>query len=87
MFDYFRVIPQPYHMDQGNLRGLGVVDMAKSLVEGRKHRMAAELACHVTEVLSAFGESAREERIVRMTSTYGGMKRLPEGTGIFERLD
>ncbi|HAL73576.1 MAG TPA: hypothetical protein DCM45_00615 [Clostridiales bacterium] len=87
MFDYFRVIPQPYHMDQGNLRGLGVVDMAKSLVEGRKHRMAAELACHVTEVLSAFGESAREERIVRMTSTYGGMTRLPEGTGIFEKPD
>lgn len=87
MFDYFRTIPQPYNMDQGNLRGLGVVDMAKSLVEGRKHRMAAELACHVTEVLSAFGTSAGEERVVRMVSTYDGMTRLPEGEGIFERLD
>ncbi|MGI6333372.1 MAG: Gfo/Idh/MocA family protein [Saccharofermentanales bacterium] len=87
MFDYFRTIPQPYNMDQGNLRGLGVVDMAKSLVEGRKHRMAAELACHVTEVLSAFGTSASEERVVRMVSTYDGMTRLPEGEGIFERLD
>ena len=64
-----------------------VVDMAKSLVEGRKHRMAAELACHVTEVLSAFGISASQERVVHMTSTYDGMTRLPEGEGIFERLD
>lgn len=87
MHDYFRIIPQPYHMDQGNLRGLGVVDMAKSLVEKRPHRMAAELACHVTEVLSAFGTSASEERVVRMTSAYGGMTRLPEGTGIFELID
>lgn len=87
MFDYFRIIPQPYHMDQGNLRGLGVVDMAKSLVEKRPHRMSAQLACHVTEVLSSFGQSAREERVIRMTSTYGGMTRRPEGTGIFEILD
>lgn len=49
--------------------------------------MAAELACHVTEVLSAFGVSALEERVVQMSSSYGGMTRLPEGTGIFERLD
>ncbi len=84
MHDYFRIIPQPYHVDQGNLRGLGVVDMAKSLVENRPHRMSAELACHVTEVLSSFGVSASEERIVRMSSGYNGMQRLPEGTGIVE---
>ncbi len=75
--DAVRLLHTPSEMDRlfrdaplvrpdppGNLRGLGVADMAAAIVEGRAHRASAELAFHVTEVLSAFDRAAVEGRVL-----------------------
>ena len=64
----FQEVPLSRPSPPGNLRGLGVADMAAAIVEGRPHRASAELAYHVTEVLAAFDRAATEGR-VRIAST------------------
>jgi predicted dehydrogenase len=52
-----------------NLRGLGVVDMARALREGRGHRANGELAYHVLEIMHAAHDASREERHIKLAST------------------
>ncbi|GHA22303.1 dehydrogenase [Devosia pacifica] len=54
---------------QGNYRSLGVADMASAIIENRPHRANGDLALHVLEIMEAFDISAREERVVSLTST------------------
>jgi predicted dehydrogenase len=42
----------------GDRRGLGLVDMAKAIAEGRPPRASGRLACHVLEILLALEASA-----------------------------
>ena len=42
-----------------NMRGLGVSDMAQSLIDGRASRLSPEISLHVVEALNAFEESAK----------------------------
>ena len=44
---------------RANMRGLGVSDMAQSILDGRISRMSTEISVHVVEALNAFEESAR----------------------------
>ncbi len=48
----------------GNLRGLGLADMAAALRLGRKHRSGLELALHVVDILEALVESAHTRNFI-----------------------
>lgn len=50
-------------------RIIGVVDMARAILEGRPHRCSGGLALHVLEVLTALGRSAAEGRAVPVESS------------------
>lgn len=52
------VIPEPEEF----MRGLGVLDMAFALVNGRQPRASAALSYHVTEVMYALMRSAEENK-------------------------
>jgi predicted dehydrogenase len=53
-------IPLPYDVG-GNMRGLGVSDMAAAIEEDRPHRASGTLAMHVVEALNAFNISAHSK--------------------------
>jgi predicted dehydrogenase len=50
--------------DRANYRMLGVADLARSLVDGRKPRASGELALHVLEVMEGILEAGRTGRAV-----------------------
>jgi predicted dehydrogenase len=52
-----------------NSRGLGVLDIAHAIAEGRPHRASGELAHHVLDAMHAFDDSSREGRHVLLEST------------------
>ena len=54
---------------RGNMRGLGVSDMAQALIDGRKSRMSESISLHVVEALNAFEESAKTGTCYEMKST------------------
>ncbi|MBS1704296.1 MAG: Gfo/Idh/MocA family oxidoreductase [Armatimonadetes bacterium] len=60
-------VPLRFRHDQ-NSRGLGVIDIAQALAEGRPHRASGELALHVVEVMEAFEKSSREAKHVWTTT-------------------
>jgi predicted dehydrogenase len=64
----FYEVPLSRPSPAGNLRGLGVADLAAAIVEDRPHRASAELAFHVTEILTGFDRTDAEGRI-RIAST------------------
>lgn len=45
-----------------NLRGLGVIDLACSIRESRKPRAAADIACHVVEIIAGLAGAAETGR-------------------------
>jgi hypothetical protein len=59
----FHEVPLSRPSPAGNLRGLGVADLAAAIVEDRPHRASAELAFHVTEILTGFDRTDAEGRI------------------------
>ena len=59
------VIPEPREF----MRGLGVLDMAFALVEGREPRTNARLVYHVTEVMYGLIQSAQTGEIYRVNSS------------------
>lgn len=61
----FAADPDP----RGNMRGLGVSDMAQALIDGRPARLTAEISLHVVEALNAFADSAKNSSIYEMTTT------------------
>ncbi|HKL79825.1 MAG TPA: Gfo/Idh/MocA family oxidoreductase [Mobilitalea sp.] len=69
VYDDLQEIPQVYQEPLEYMRGLGILDMAFALVEGRGHRTSEELLYHVTEAMLSFDESVRMNKIYHMTST------------------
>lgn len=61
-----------------NGRGMGVLDMARSIRAGVAHRASGELALHVLEVMAAVDESARTGEFVTLTSRAPRTEPLPE---------
>lgn len=82
MFDFFKEIPLAYNKTEDNMRGLGLLDMAYSIVEGREHRTNPELVYHVMEALSSFDISAKEGTTYKMTTTCEQPKPIPTGLQI-----
>ena len=60
-------------------RGIGVADMAYSLVSGRPHRVNGDLAYHMLDAMCTFDEAGKARRHVDLASTCGQPKALPAG--------
>lgn len=58
-------------------RGIGVVDMARALRAGGRHRATGEQGLHVLDAMYATLESAEATESVRVTSTFGQGEPLP----------
>lgn len=54
----------------GNARGVGVADMAKAIVEGRRPRVSADLCRHVTEAINAFDLCVETGNSYKMTTSF-----------------
>lgn len=64
---------EPETLDLGfgsrqNERGLGVLDMAEAIAEGRPHRASGDLAAHVLEAMLSVSVSSEENRFVTLTN-------------------
>jgi predicted dehydrogenase len=68
--DNWQEVPLTHEDTEGNLRGLGVADMARSIVSGEPHQAAGEMGYHVLEVMLAFLKSAGSGRRVEVESTF-----------------
>ncbi|MFE2917681.1 Gfo/Idh/MocA family protein [Kitasatospora indigofera] len=60
-------------------RGMGVLDMARSIRAGEAHRASGELALHVVEVMEAIDGSVEAAGPVEVTSRFPMPAALPEG--------
>lgn len=61
----FPLDPDP----RGNMRGLGVSDMAQALIDGRDSRLSSDLSLHVVEALNAFEIAAETNSVYEMKTT------------------
>lgn len=64
---------------QGNMRGLGVSDLASALLHNRKPRLSAELSRHVMEALLGCKISSDTRRPYKMTSSCERPAAVPAG--------
>jgi predicted dehydrogenase len=62
-----------------NWRGIGVVDMAHALRDGRPHRANESLAYHVLDIMHAVHHASREGRHVELRSACERPEPLPAG--------
>lgn len=85
-FSSLQEVPQFCQQPLNYLRGLGVLDMAFALVNGRRHRANEELAYHVTEALLSFDTAAESNSVYQMESTCSRPEPLPRGMD-FGELD
>lgn len=69
--------PTPF--DWGGHRGIGVVEMAYSIREGRKHRASKEMGLHTMEVLCGIDIASDENRVYEMTTFFALPRALPSG--------
>ncbi|MFC4014013.1 Gfo/Idh/MocA family protein [Nonomuraea purpurea] len=60
-------------------RGIGVLDLARSLRAGTPHRASGELAGHVLELMSAIAESGERAEFRPVTTSVSAPEPLPEG--------
>ena len=51
-----------------NSRALGLADMAKALITGRKHRANADMTYHVLEIMEKFTKSGEEKQQIAIDS-------------------
>lgn len=83
----WRDVPLAYdHTDRcDNCRGLGVIEMAQALAEGRSPRASAAIAHHALDVILSIFESAASGRHVAVASTCERPLPLPNGTTMARR--
>jgi predicted dehydrogenase len=55
---------------QDNSRGIGLVDMACAIRDGRRPRASGRMALHAVEVMESLLTSAGEDRFLTMTTTF-----------------
>ncbi|MGW5162895.1 Gfo/Idh/MocA family protein [Nonomuraea wenchangensis] len=60
-------------------RGIGVLDLARSLRSGTPHRASGELAYHVLELMTAIAEAGERGEFRAITSTLTAPEPLPDG--------
>ena len=85
-YEDLQELPQIYEEPLEYMRGLGVLDMAFALVNGRKHRTSEDLIYHVTEALLSFDTAVRNDVVYKMQSTCSRPKPMPTGLA-FGELD
>jgi predicted dehydrogenase len=56
---------RPYH---SNCRGIGLIDMAQALQQGRAHRCSAEMALHVLEIMDRALDAGRSGQPIALTT-------------------
>jgi predicted dehydrogenase len=78
-YEELQEIPQIFQEPKEYMRGLGVLDMAFAIVNGRRHRANEELAYHVTEALLSFDIAEKENIIYQMKSSCLRPEPLPRG--------
>ncbi len=79
MYEFFKEVPLLYNKSEDNMRGLGLLDMAYSIVSGRSHRTNTDLVYHVTEALLSFDVAAKTGKVYKMKSTCRQPKPIPTG--------
>ncbi|MEO3948054.1 Gfo/Idh/MocA family oxidoreductase [Gorillibacterium sp. CAU 1737] len=62
-----------------NSRGIGVSDLADSLLTGEKPRAGGDLANHVLEIMQAFHTSSDSKRYVELVTSCERPRPLPQG--------
>ncbi len=67
------------HAYADNSRGLGVADMAYSMLNGGKHRACGELAYHVLEIMHGFHDASAQGKHYELKSTCDKPAALPAG--------
>lgn len=72
------------HGYTGNLRGIGVADMAYATLSGRHHRASGELAFHVLDIMQSFHDASKEGRHIELSSTCRRPDPLDPGTHTWE---
>jgi len=76
----------PLHQGHGegakNLRGLGVIEMARALRQGEQPRASGELAYHVLDVLLSILESSASGQHIQVRSTCARPPLLPQDAGL-----
>ena len=60
-------------------RGIGVLDVARSIRTGKQPLASGKLAYHVLDTLIAIEEAAATDRVVDITSTIDPIPLVPEG--------
>jgi predicted dehydrogenase len=60
-----------------NSRGIGLVDMAYAIRDGRPERASGAMALHAVELMESMLVSARADRFVRLTTTFARPAPLP----------
>ena len=60
-----------------NSRGIGLVDLALALREGRRNRASGDMALHVLEIMEGILTSAKEHRFAEMTTTFERPEPVP----------
>jgi predicted dehydrogenase len=63
----YRPLPLTHGFTE-NARGIGVLDMAYAIREGRSPRASGQLALHVLEAMHAFDTSSKSDKHVYLTS-------------------
>jgi len=67
------------HQYTGQMRSIGVADMAKAVKTGRKHRASGELAFHVLEIMESFEKSSSVKKYIELESTCERPAAMPIG--------
>lgn len=67
------------HNHTENSRGIGLVDLARTMRSGGPHRASGELGYHVLEVMHAFHSSSQEGRHMEVRSSFDRPAPLPTG--------
>jgi predicted dehydrogenase len=66
--DHWQVVENPFGLNEDS-RGIGLVDLALAVREGRKPRASGELAYHVLEVMTGILDSPGQGRFVGIESS------------------
>jgi predicted dehydrogenase len=67
---------------EGQLRSIGLADMAAAIRQGRPHRASGALALHVLEVMEGLGRSAETGRFVEVATRPERPRPLAEDSGL-----
>jgi predicted dehydrogenase len=65
------------HRYTGNIRGVGVADMAEAMRSGRPHRANGELAYHVLDIMHAIHDASVQGQHIKLSSTCSRPEPLP----------